>query len=81
MILFGSVDIYPVSGQLSFKAETVELVGEGALKKAYDELKEKLSKEGVFDLDKKREIPEYPQRIGIITSLRSGTAVSYTHLD
>ncbi|MGB3988791.1 MAG: exodeoxyribonuclease VII large subunit [Minisyncoccales bacterium] len=75
VILFGSVDIYPVSGQLSFKAETVELVGEGALKKAYDELKEKLSKEGVFDLDKKREIPEYPQRIGIITSLRSGTVI------
>lgn len=75
VVILGSADIYPVRGSLTFKAETVELVGEGALKKAYDELKKKLSEEGIFDLEKKRPIPEYPQKIGVITSIHGGTVI------
>jgi len=51
-------------------ADAVELVGEGALKKAYDTLKKKLEAEGVFDPAKKRALPEYVQKIGVITSLK-----------
>ena len=43
-------------------------MGEGALKKAYDKLKQKLEKEGLFSSEKKKPIPEFPQRIGLITS-------------
>ncbi len=75
VIISGSCDIYPARGSFNFKVDTVELVGEGALKKAYDELKEKLSQEGLFAPEKKRPIPEYPQRICVITSLRSGTVI------
>ncbi len=75
IVVSGYADIYPLQGTFSFKAETIELVGEGALKKAYDELKEKLALEGVFDEKKKRPIPEYPRAIGVITSLRSGTVI------
>src|SRR5690606_4973649 len=43
-------------------------VGEGALKKAYDKLKAKLTKEGLFAEENKKELPLYPEKIGVITS-------------
>ena len=68
VVLSGYPDIYPLSGRFSFKADTIELRGEGALKKAYEELKNKLKKEGIFDLERKKKIPMFPKRIGVITS-------------
>ena len=70
VILSGHPNIYPPSGRLSFVADTVELVGEGALKKAYDALKAKLDAEGVFAESRKRPLPEFPRNIGVITSLK-----------
>jgi len=64
----GFPEMYKPSGRMTFKADTVELVGEGALKKAYDELKKKLNTEGLFAEERKKPIPEYPQNIGLITS-------------
>ncbi len=58
----------------SFIGETVELAGEGALKKAYDALKEKCAKEGLFAPERKRPIPDFATRIGLITS-RDGAAI------
>ena len=68
VILEGFPDIYKPIGKLTFKALSAELVGEGALKKAYDELKKKLEREGIFSPDRKKPIPEFPQKIGLITS-------------
>lgn len=48
--------------------DRAEPVGEGALKRAYDLLKKKLETEGLFDLTRKRSIPKFPGRIGLITS-------------
>lgn len=70
VILDGHSNVYPNNGRLSFVADTVELVGEGALKKAYDGLRRKLEAEGAFAPERKRALPEYPQRIGVITSLK-----------
>jgi exodeoxyribonuclease VII large subunit len=70
VILNGHPNVYPNNGRLSFVADTVELVGEGALKKAYDDLRKKLEAEGVFAAARKRPLPEYPQRIGVITSMK-----------
>jgi exodeoxyribonuclease VII large subunit len=64
----GFPEMYKPSGRMTFRADSVELVGEGALKKAYDELKKKLSAEGLFAEERKKPIPEYPQNIGLITS-------------
>src|SRR3989344_6811079 len=68
VILEGVPDIYKLSGRLSFKTSSVELVGEGALKKAYDKLKNKLNSEGLFLKERKKEIPELAGKIGLITS-------------
>jgi len=68
VIAEGFPEVYKPSGRLTFRTRTLELVGEGALKKAYDELKKKLEKEGVFASERKKQIPEYPSKIGLITS-------------
>lgn len=67
-------NIYKPWGKFSGNVELIELVGEGALKSAYDKLKNKLESEGLFSLDRKRELPLYPHRIGVITS-QSGAVI------
>ncbi|MGM0629105.1 MAG: exodeoxyribonuclease VII large subunit [Patescibacteria group bacterium] len=66
----GYPEFYGPFGKLSFHIHSFELVGEGQLKRAYDRLKKKLSAEGIFDNDKKRALPEFPKKIGVITSTR-----------
>ena len=68
IIVEGFPEVYKPSGRLSFRVSTAELVGEGVLKKAYDQLKKKLDKEGLFAVERKRAIPEFSQKIGLITS-------------
>lgn len=74
IIVSGYPEMYKPSGRLSFRTSVVELAGEGALKKAYEELKRKLEAEGLFDLARKRQFPEYPCKIGLITS-RTGAVI------
>jgi exodeoxyribonuclease VII large subunit len=66
--VFGYADIYKPTGRINFKCSSVELMGEGQLKKQYEELKSKLEKQGLFEESRKKMIPDYPCRIGIITS-------------
>jgi exodeoxyribonuclease VII large subunit len=68
VIIEGRSEVYKPSGRLSFRAETIELAGMGALKQAYDALKKKLEGEGIFAEEKKRPLSEYPEHIGLITS-------------
>lgn len=68
----GLPSIYKPKGRFSFRVQTMELAGEGTLKKAYELLKQKLEAEGLFA--RKRELPEFVLRIGIITS-RTGAVI------
>jgi exodeoxyribonuclease VII large subunit len=79
IVAFGCPNVYASAGKLSFIADTIELAGEGDLKKQYDELKKKLEKEGIFALENKRAIPKYPHKIGVITS--KGGAVIHDFLN
>lgn len=65
----GIASVYKRKGRFSFRVAELELAGEGSLKKAYDALKKKLSEEGLFD--RKRPLPEFARRIGLITSKTS----------
>jgi exodeoxyribonuclease VII large subunit len=58
--------IYKAKGRFSFRVETLEIAGEGSLKKAYEALKKKLAQEGLFD--RKRALPGFIQRVGLVTS-------------
>jgi exodeoxyribonuclease VII large subunit len=75
IIISAYPSIYKPNGGLSLQVETIELVGEGALQLAYEELKKKLTLEGLFLESRKREIPSFPQKIGLITS-KSGAVIN-----
>jgi exodeoxyribonuclease VII large subunit len=65
----GRANFYGPFGKLSFNTKSIELVGEGALKKAYELLKKKLTAEGLFAPEKKRPLPAFVRTIGVITSV------------
>lgn len=77
IIASGYPEIYAPLGKLSFIAETIELGGEGELKKQYEELKKKLAEEGIFAEEKKRPLPAYPQKIGVITSKQGAVLADF----
>lgn len=68
IVATGKPNVYSRTGRLSFVADTVEYAGEGDLKKAYDALHAKLSSEGLFAPEKKRSLPKFIHKIGVITS-------------
>ncbi len=78
IIIEGAPDIYKPSGRLSFRVESIEYAGEGALKKAYDELYKKLEGSGVFAPENKRSLPKFPERIAIITSQEGAALGDFT---
>ncbi len=64
----GHIGIYEASGQYQLYVEEIQPVGEGALYQEFLRLKAMLEAEGIFDTDRKKEIPQLPKKIGIITS-------------
>ncbi len=74
VIIRGRVSIYERDGKYQLYIDDMQPDGIGALSLAFEQLKEKLSKEGLFDIEHKQAIPEYPRKIGIISS-PTGAAV------
>ncbi len=64
----GRISIYESRGQLQFIVETMEPRGAGSLQIAFEQLKERLLAEGLFDAKRKRQLPSFPKCIGIVTS-------------
>ena len=64
----GMVSVYKERGEYQLILDYIEPKGIGALQLALEQLKEKLSKEGLFDTERKRSLPLLPQKIGIVTS-------------
>jgi exodeoxyribonuclease VII large subunit len=68
LLVHGRISFYQARGDLQFYVDQVRPDGVGALQAAYEKLKEQLAKEGLFDVDRKRPLPRFPQRIGVVTS-------------
>ena len=68
LVLQGDLTVYEPRGQYQLRVTAVELQGVGALQLAFEKLKQKLNAEGLFAQERKRPLPRYPQRIGIVTS-------------
>ncbi|WP_239461605.1 exodeoxyribonuclease VII large subunit [Occallatibacter savannae] len=68
VLVRGRVSVYPQRGQLQLVGETVEPVGAGSLQLAFEQLREKLKAEGLFDSARKRPLPAFPRSVGIVTS-------------
>ena len=74
VICKGRVSVYEASGSYQLYIDNMIPDGTGELNLAFEQLKEKLSKEGLFDPSHKKEIPKYPKKVGVITS-PTGAAV------
>ncbi len=74
VIAFGRIGVFAGAGQHQLYAESFQPDGIGALYLAFEQLKEKLAKEGLFDAARKRPLPPFPRRIALITS-PTGAAV------
>ncbi len=64
----GTPSVFVKNGGLHLRVSKIELVGQGALQQALEKTKKKLEAEGLFATERKRPIPAYPERIGLITS-------------
>jgi exodeoxyribonuclease VII large subunit len=68
VLVRGRVTMYEARGEYQLIAEHMEEAGVGALKREFERLKIKLAAEGLFALERKRELPRFPRRIGVVTS-------------
>jgi exodeoxyribonuclease VII large subunit len=68
VLVRANVSLYEGRGEFQLIIEQMELAGEGGLQRAYEELKQKLFKEGLFEEDHKKPVPAVPGTIGVITS-------------
>lgn len=68
LILNGNISIYAPSGRYQFNVKHIEVFGEGALLKAFEDLKIKLENDGLFDQSRKKLIPKLPLAVAVITS-------------
>lgn len=74
VICFGKIDVYPPRGQYQLIVEKIEPKGIGAQQLAFEQLKKKLLKEGLFDEAHKKSLPLMPFSVGVVTSA-SGAAI------
>ena len=68
VLVRGRVSVYEQRGQLQLVAEILEPVGTGSLQLAFEQLKERLKGEGLFEVVRKRPLPAFPRTVGIVTS-------------
>jgi exodeoxyribonuclease VII large subunit len=74
VILHGHLDLFEKRGEYQVIVDMMEPEGKGALQLAFEQLKEKLKREGLFDTARKKKIPHYPDTVGVVTS-PSGAAL------
>ena len=68
VIVYGRISIYTPSGQYQLYAENIQPDGIGALYVAYEQIKQRLADEGLFDQSRKKTVPRFPATVGIVTS-------------
>jgi exodeoxyribonuclease VII large subunit len=76
----GRIDVYEPRGEYQLQVETLEPRGLGALQLAFEQLKKKLAAEGLFAAERKRPLPRFPRRIGIVTSPRGAAIADLIHV-
>ncbi len=80
VVATGELTVYEARGQHQLIVSKLELLGIGALHAAFERLKAKLQTEGLFEPARKRPIPQFPARIGIVTSLQAAALQDVLHV-
>ncbi len=68
VLVRAKVSLYPIRGEFQLIVEHLELAGEGALRQAFEQLKQRLAQEGLFSEQSKKALPTFPKTVGVITS-------------
>ncbi len=68
VLAHGNISIYEVSGQYQLYVDLLQPEGTGLLQLQFEELRQRLEREGLFDVSRKRPLPRYPRFIGVVTS-------------
>ena len=76
----GRLSVYDPKGEYQIVCEHMEPHGLGALQLAYEQLRERLTQEGLFDEDRKRPLPALPRKIGVVTSLDGAALRDIIHV-
>jgi exodeoxyribonuclease VII large subunit len=76
----GHIDVYEMRGEYQLQVDVLEPQGIGALQLAFEQLKKKLAGEGLFAAERKRPLPRFPRRIGIVTSPRGAAIADIVHI-
>jgi len=76
----GRIDVFEARGEYQLLVEFLEPQGHGALQFAFEQLKKKLAADGLFDVERKRPLPRFPRRIGIVTSPRGAVISDMLHI-
>jgi exodeoxyribonuclease VII large subunit len=76
----GRISLYEPRGDFQLILDSVQEAGEGALQRQFEALKKKLEAEGLFDAARKRSLPRYPVRIGLVTSPRGAAIRDILHV-
>lgn len=74
VVVTGRITVYPPRGNYQIDVRSMKPAGEGELQAAFERLKQKLKAEGLFDQERKRKIPFFPNKIGIVTAI-DGAAI------
>jgi exodeoxyribonuclease VII large subunit len=80
VIARGNLEVYEARGEYQLLVETLEPQGAGALQLAFEQLKRKLGAEGLFDSARKRALPPFPKRIGVVTSASGAVIRDILHV-
>lgn len=76
----GNVSIYETQGKIQFYVEELVLDGDGEAQRKLEELKRRLKAEGLFDEGRKRKLPRFPTRVGLVTSLDGAVLRDILHV-
>lgn len=80
VVATGRITVYEIRGSYQLDITSMRRVGEGELQAAFERLKKKLAAEGLFDAERKKPLPEYPDRIGIVTSETGAALQDVLHI-
>jgi exodeoxyribonuclease VII large subunit len=76
----GQLGVFEARGEYQIQVEALEPIGQGALQLAFEDLKKRLAAEGLFDSKRKRNMPRFPQKIGIVTSPKGAVISDMLHV-
>ncbi len=80
VVVHGVPRVYGKSGKFSIMVDSIELRGEGSLRRAFELTRKKLEAEGLFDVARKRPLPQFPEKIGIIASRESAAYTDFMRI-